>query len=268
MKTRLIALDLDNTLLNPQKEISLRNELILKKVHRYGIKVVLATGRPIKGILPFINQLNLLYKDDYSINFNGALVTNNVSGKTLFSQSIDKMDILPIYNLAKQYHFPLDIVSLQQAYSIVELGKSSYEDYIGSLMSFTNLNFTNLPEQNYYKFVCQDVPDKLDNIVSLLETYDNLTVVRSRRDLLEFLPRGTNKRKGLEKLLNHYGFKWSEVIAFGDEENDEGMLQSAGIGVAMQNAVPRIKEIANDTTASNANDGVALFLENYFSNNL
>lgn len=79
---------------------------------------------------------------------------------------------------------------------------------------------------------------------------------------------GPTREKGLEKLLNHYGFKWSEMIAFGDEENAEGMLQSAGIGVAMQNAVPRIKEIANDTTASNANDGVALFLENYFSSNL
>ncbi|WP_349515099.1 Cof-type HAD-IIB family hydrolase [Leuconostoc suionicum] len=268
MKTKLIALDLDNTLLNPQKKISLRNELILKKLHHDGIKVILTTGRPIKGILPFINQLNLLYKDDYSINFNGAVVTNNVSGENLFSHSIDKADILPIYNLAKQYHFPLDIVSLQQAYSIVELGKSSYEDYIGSLMSFTNLNFANLPEQNYYKFVCQDDPDNLDNIVSLFETFDNLTVVRSRRDLLEFLPKGTNKRKGLEKLLDHYGFKWSEVIAFGDEENDEDMIQSAGIGVAMQNAIPKIKEIANATTASNTNDGVALFLENYFSNNL
>ncbi|MEX0379904.1 Cof-type HAD-IIB family hydrolase [Leuconostoc sp. MS02] len=266
MKTKLIALDLDNTLLNPQKNISTRNELILKKLHRKGIKIILTTGRPIKGIVPFIKQLDLLKADDYAINFNGAVVVNNLNKKTLFSQDIVKKDILPIYNLAMTYHFPLDIVSLQQAYSIIELGKSTYENYIGSLMTFSNLSFTNLPDQKYYKFVCQDDPTKLDKIVALLKTVDDLTIVRSRRNLLEFLPKGTNKKIGLEKLMSHFGIEWSEVIAFGDEENDEDMIQAAGVGVAMGNAVTSVKRSANDVTVSNVDDGVAVFLENYFTN--
>lgn len=265
MATKLIALDLDNTLLNPQKEISLRSELVLKNLHQKGIKIVLTTGRPIKGILPFIRQLDLLQADDYAINFNGAVVVNNANQKTLFSHAMVKKDILPIYDLAMTYHFPLDIVSLQQAYSITELGKSTYENYIGPLMTFSDLNFAKLPDQKYYKFVCQDDPTKIDKISVLLKTVDNLTIVRSRRDLLEFLPRGTNKKNGLEKLISYFEFKWSDIMAFGDEENDEEMIQSAGVGVAMENAVVSVKKIANNVTLSNADDGVAVFLENYFT---
>ena len=80
----MVALDLDNTLLNSNKEISQRNEHVLKQLHQEGIKVVLCTGRPINAIWPYIEQLGLTDSDDYTVTFNGGLVINNESREHLF----------------------------------------------------------------------------------------------------------------------------------------------------------------------------------------
>ena len=76
---KMIALDLDNTLLNSDKEISARNERVLKALHDRGVHVVLCTGRPINAIWPYIEQLGLTRPDDFTITFNGGLVINNVT---------------------------------------------------------------------------------------------------------------------------------------------------------------------------------------------
>lgn len=80
---QMIALDLDNTLFNSDKEISPRNEQVLKRVHQAGVKIVLCTGRPINAIRNYLDQLELNQAEDYTINFNGGLVTNNQTGEFL-----------------------------------------------------------------------------------------------------------------------------------------------------------------------------------------
>lgn len=87
---KMVALDLDNTLLNSNKEISQRNERVLKQLHQQGIKVVLCTGRPINAIWPYIEQLGLTDPEDYTITFNGGLVINNESREHLFELGMKK----------------------------------------------------------------------------------------------------------------------------------------------------------------------------------
>ena len=81
---KMVALDLDGTLLTSDKKISQRNEAILKQLHHDGIKIVLCTGRPINAIWKYIEQLGLTNVDDYTITFNGALVIQNVGHAELF----------------------------------------------------------------------------------------------------------------------------------------------------------------------------------------
>lgn len=98
---KMVALDLDNTLLNSNKEISQRNERVLKQLHQQGIKVVLCTGRPINAIWPYIEQLGLTDPEDYTITFNGGLVINNESREHLFELGMKKSDLLPLFSYVK-----------------------------------------------------------------------------------------------------------------------------------------------------------------------
>lgn len=107
---KMIALDLDNTLLNSDKEISTRNAAVLKQLHEQGIRVVLCTGRPINAIWPYIEQLGLTKPDDYTITFNGGLVINNASREHLFELGMEKADLMPLFEYIKAEKIPLNVL--------------------------------------------------------------------------------------------------------------------------------------------------------------
>ena len=104
----------------------------------------------------------------------------------------------------------------------------------------------------------------IDAASDAAQSLKQLTVTRSRRTLLEILPPNVNKMNGLKAALNFYRIPREQLAAFGDEENDKDMLEYAGIGVAMGNAIPEIKQIADITVGSNDDDGVANYLIDYF----
>lgn len=260
-----IALDLDNTLLTSDKTISPKTEAVLKQLHTAGKRIVLCTGRPIKAIQPFLKQLDLEQPTDFAITFNGGLVQQNTTGDVLARNSVTKADIQPLYDYAQAQHFPLDVIDLKQVYSLVELGKSPYENFMRGLMPFKDVHFEDLPADDQFGKVVsayEDVASIQANLPQVVT--DKFHVVPSRRNLLEYLPAGTDKSAGLKALLAHFNEDFSNLMAFGDEENDLGMLKAAKVGVAMANAIPKVKAATTDDTLSNDDDGVAVFLENYF----
>ncbi|BDZ31693.1 Cof-type HAD-IIB family hydrolase [Lactiplantibacillus sp. WILCCON 0030] len=261
-----IALDLDNTLLTSEKTISPRNEAVLKQLHTAGIRVVLCTGRPIKAIQPLLKQLGLTTPTDYSITFNGGLVQQNATSEVLARTSISKADIAPLYAYAKTLRIPLDVIDLTQVFSLVDLGKSTYETFLNGLMPFHDVTFDELPADDQFGKVVSSTTKAVNNRANLPESVKaKFHAVPSRRNLLEFLPQHTDKASGLKQLLAHFGEDYSNLMAFGDEENDLGMLEAAEVGVAMDNAIPAVKAVATDHTLNNDADGVAVFLEQYFS---
>jgi len=260
-----IALDLDNTLLTSDKTISPKTEAVLKQLHAAGKRIVLCTGRPIKAIQPFLAQLALDQPNDYAITFNGGLVQQNVTGDVLARNSVTKADIQPLYDYAVANHFPLDVIDLKQVYSLVELGKSPYETFMNGLLPFHDVHFTDLPADDQFGKVVSAYEDVASIQAHLPQAVtDKFHVVPSRRNLLEYLPAGTDKSAGLKALLAHFGEDFSNLMAFGDEENDLGMLKAAKVGVAMANAIPAVKAATTDATLSNDDDGVAVFLDHYF----
>lgn len=264
---KMIALDLDNTLLNSRKEISKANEKILKSLHNAGQQIVLCSGRPIQAIMPMINQLGLNKPEDFSITFNGGLVQNNASKKILFQKTLNKAEVKTIYNFAKNLGFPLDVVGQSQVYSLVDLGKSSYQKFMRGLLKFTDLNFPDLPEKQPYGKVVSSAPGPIiDKIANNLPPVisKKFHVIPSRTTLMEFMAHNVNKASGLEKLLAHFGQSFDNLMAFGDHKNDIAMLKSARIGVAMGNAIPPVKKIANALADTNDHDGVGKYLKNYF----
>lgn len=267
---KMIALDLDNTLLNSNKEISERNANALRKLHEQGIKVVLCTGRPINAIWNYIEQLGLTECDDYTITFNGGLVINNVSRKHLSSHGLQldsKMN--EVFEFAHEHDYSLDVLDFDRVYEIMDMPRSIYKGTVKNI-EFRDSKFADLPVENhtYAKMVMAIPAERLKKIIPTIpeKIKNDFHVVQSQPHILEYLPVGVNKSGGLIKLLNHFGMDFSNLMTFGDADNDYEMIRDAADGVVVANGLDNVKKVANHITDTNDNDGVAVYLENKFAN--
>ena len=263
---KLIALDLDGTLLNSDKKISERNLATLKAAQDKGVKVVLTTGRPLKAMDFFLHELGTDGREDeYTITFNGGLVQRNtgeILDKTVFSYD----DVARIYEETDKLHIPLDAICEGLVYQIQSDQDSLYAQFNPAL-TFEPIDFSDLSsQQTYNKCVTAYAQEPLDAAIEQIspELFERYEIFKSREMLLEWSPKNVHKANGLEKLIAHLGIERSQVMACGDEANDLSMIEWAGLGVAMQNAVTIVKEAANVVTPmTNDEDAVAWAIEEY-----
>lgn len=261
-----IALDLDNTLLNSKKEISARNEQVLKRLHEQGIRVVLCTGRPINAIWPYIEQLGLTAPHDYTITFNGGLVINNVSKDHLFELGMGKDDLQPLLDYVHARQIPLDVLDFERVYELTDHQGSIYRTVLKNI-EFNDTASKDLPAITYSKAVMAIEPVTLNKIIADLprDLTDHYHAVQSQPMIMEFLPRKLNKAVGLKALLDHFSENFTNLMTFGDADNDLEMIEAAAKGVVMANGLPAVKAVADEVTDTNDNDGVAKFCERYFA---
>lgn len=270
---KLIALDLDNTLLLPDKKLSHRNKCILQTLHHHHIKIVLTTGRPLPNTKPILDQLNFTEKDDYVILFNGGLIKNLSNNNILLNKYFSIKNIQHILLILKSLSLPIDLVTQNHVYSIKEYGQSAYSQLISRSLPYSQINLSVLNTHTNFqfnKFVVCATSEQLSHLEKILSnsslTNNQFNFVRSRRTLLEFIPKNVNKALALNVLLEHLSLTPDNLMAFGDEENDIEMIKLARIGVAMGNAIPKVKAVADFQTLDNVHDGVSEFLESYFRN--
>lgn len=263
---KMIALDLDNTLLNSNKEISQRNEAVLKKLHAQGVHVVLCTGRPINAIWPYIEQLGLTKPDDFTITFNGGLVINNVTKEHLFELGMQRDDLAPLFDYVTTKQIPLDVLDFERVYELNDNPGSIYRTVLKHI-EFKDTAMADLPNTTYSKAVMAISPARLTAIIKELPA--NLTAnyhaVQSQPMIMEFLPQNVDKAVGLKALLDHFGLDFSNLMSFGDADNDLGMIKAAAQGIVMANGLPEVKKAATVITDSNDDDGVASYCERYFA---
>lgn len=264
---KMIALDLDNTLLNSDKQISIANQETLKVLHEQGIAVVLCTGRPINAVWPYVKQLDLLGPNDYTITFNGGMIVKNDDQSVLSKKSLSKADFNLIHQFATEYQLPLDILDFEKVYELTDLVKSTYQEVLNSPLQFVTSSFSALPDQEYSKAIMSEQVETLNQARANLsdEILAQYQIVRSQPQIMEFLPKNMSKAAGLKILLQHFNLDFANLMAFGDAENDKEMLQAAQMGVAMENASDEIKAIADDITLNHDDDGVAVYLHHYFN---
>lgn len=263
---KLIALDLDGTLLTTDKRLTDRTKETLKAARDRGIKVVLTTGRPLKAMDFFLHELGTDdHEDEYTITFNGGLVQKNtgeILDKTVFSYD----DVARLYEETEKLSLPLDAISEGTVYQIQSDQESLYTKFNPAL-TFVPVDFEDLSSQmTYNKCVTAFAQEPLDAAIQKIspELFDQYEIFKSREMLLEWSPNNVHKATGLAKLISHLGIDQSQVMACGDEANDLSMIEWAGLGVAMQNAVPEVKAVANVVTPmTNDEEAVAWAIEEY-----
>lgn len=238
---RAIILDLDGTLLDDNKKISDKTIEFLKQI-KEDIKILPASARQFCTIKPYLEKLDLLDDNNYTICFNGSLIVNNKE-KELFSSYIDRNVVIKIDD------FILDnnICWTYYLYDNRILRKD-----ISDIKEFATKN-------KIYKIVGISTPDVIDKIRNNLPKciLDNLEITSSELNRIEFVNKGMTKVKAIELLLNKLDIDKENVVAIGDGDNDIDMIKYVGCGIAMLNSPEIVKENADIVTKrSNNEDGV------------
>ena len=246
---KLIAVDIDGTLLNDQGQILPATIQAVQQAAAAGQKIVLCTGRPLCGVTDYLKQLGLWqHADQYVISYNGSLI-QTTNQKTLMSHQLQFSDYLDLLTPACMYVTPGD----QNSVILKEAATVKIK-----LQTRTLAEMRALPNLIPVKGMILDEPAKLDYLQTVMPKAfkQRFTVLRSQKDHLEFTHPLASKESALRQLTGLLKIEPAATMAIGDEQNDLGMIKAAGIGVAMGNAVSQLRAIADQVTADNNHNGV------------
>lgn len=271
MKKKLIAIDLDGTTLNDQSILTNKTIKTLQNIESLGHHIAIVTGRPYRTSKHIYEQLHIA---NPLVNFNGALchIPENPSWLNAYQVQLDMNIAIDM----SKYFSRLD------ANLMIFEGKDHYYSTSENLPIspfFPDKTAPILLEQNTVPHTSPIAITLFSGIEKqsqmkeqLQKRYGNTIEVRTwggSLPCLEVVSTGVQKAMGVEQVAKSFNIQQEDIMAFGDEENDREMIEYAGHGVAMQNAIPYIKSIADDVTPfTNDQDGLALYLEDYFQNTL
>lgn len=269
---KIIALDLDGTLLNTRKQLTNRNLRALEAAADAGHVIVPATGRALKAIPDEILSLPFIW---YVISINGACVTDQKTGERIYSAEIPKETALSLLSFASQFDCMYDCYwqdtgwtnrtfleniryynSDEEVIRLIRKSRRPVED----LDAFIALNAQSVQK---VQLCFRDLADRAAAVEQLKSDFPEIVATSSFRNNLELNWKTADKGRGLQVLSQYLNVPFKDTIAFGDSSNDLTMLQAAGEGVAMGNAADELKALCDAVTLSNDDDGVAAYLERY-----
>lgn len=265
---KLIAIDLDDTLLNKNKEISKENKIAVNKANSQNIKIVIASGRPYFRVHPILKELNLDNDNNYVISYNGAYISNGNNTKIIKRNVLNNQDINNI----------VDEITKHNLTFMVYVNDDIYTTYIPTFIKdklvFKDIDFKPLTIEEIRKLefankiIIADEETKIRKHVDTIKHNINgkYNVLKSATDFLEFLTIDSNKGIALKQLTSYLHLTKEEVMAIGDEENDLSMFDVASIKVAMENATLVLKQKSTFITKDQEHSGVAYAINNVLQN--
>lgn len=232
--------------------------------------------RPTSGLMDFARELDMDKHDGLLVSFNGSKVVDCQTNKVLFNESMSveegqavlehmkKFNVKPMIDKGNYMYvnnvFDNEILINGEPFNIIQ-----YESRGGKFKLCEKDDLAAFVDYPLNKILTAGDPDYLqENYKNMMDPFkDKLSCMFTAPFYFEFTAKGIDKAKALDTVLSPMGFKREEMIAFGDGDNDVSMIEYAGIGVAMENAVDDLKAIANEVTLSNEEDGIAYTLSKY-----
>lgn len=263
---KMICLDIDGTLLNSKHKISEETKKVIQFVaNEKHILVILVSARMPKGMLFLQKELNIVHP---MICYNGALILEDHN--ILSNNTIPISDVKQVYNMVKNIGVHISLYKDDEWY-IEEMDEwakqeSKITDTIPSIINFTDLfNIWVQENSGPNKILIMAQPSDIKRLDIKIKDYhsSNLNIYPSKPTYLEIMPNKASKTSAIEFLCKKFNIQKSEIIAIGDNYNDMGMLEFAGLGIAMGNAPDLVKQCADDITLSNDEDGVADAIKKY-----
>jgi Cof subfamily protein (haloacid dehalogenase superfamily) len=264
MPYKMLVLDMDDTLLTDDYQISARNKSLLMQAQEKGVYVVLASGRPTPAMTRYAEELELARFGSYMISYNGGCITSLKEKQAIFEQTLALPDIKQIYDFsqANKTH----ILSYINGVIVSE----TTSPWVMKEVEITGLNFEQVPSflatvsQPVVKCILLEEPSYLKQVETVLKSeHPQLSVSISKPFFLEVTQQGIDKAASLARLAAQLKIDASEIIAVGNAHNDLSMIEYAGLGVWVDNVTPELRPKAQVVVASNNDDGVAEVVERF-----
>ncbi len=279
---KLMAIDLDGTLLSSTGEVSEGTKLALQNARAQGTEVVLASGRPISSTKTLALELGV---DNYLISGNGSVVYDIQNDEIIYDRFLNKEQVIQIVRLCEQNSFYYNIYTEEEViakslnYNVLFYHKENIKKVEEKR---THINIVQDVEryiqesekEHFLKItVCDESKLIFNRIMTKLKEIDNVDVLEVEYMSKKRIKEGTedvniqyyytevtnknvNKWSAIEFLMEKFNLKKEEIVAIGDNLNDKEMIENAGLGVVMGNSNPKMKEIANVIVADNDSEGV------------
>ncbi|WP_150265772.1 Cof-type HAD-IIB family hydrolase [Paenibacillus tepidiphilus] len=262
---KLIAIDIDDTLINDDKEVTPATQTALEQAVAAGVVVTLATGRAYASAQAIARQTGLNVP---IITYQGALVKNLMDEKVLYERYVPQEAVRKLFQYCVEHNLHLQTYIDDKLYAREENQKLVEYSQLNKTRYYIEPDWEKLVEQPTPKMLIIDDPAFLDELSPVLRELlgDSVHITKSKPHFLEIMHHEGTKGLALEFLAGHFGCDLSETIAVGDSWNDHEMLEAAGLGVAMANAIPALKEIADFVTLSNNEDGVKYAIDKFILN--
>lgn len=261
---KIIALDLDGTLVKTDKSLPEENKEVLQMLAKKGVKIVLASGRPTQGIKHLATELGLFELGGYILSYNGGRLLDCSTNEIIYNQPLDRELACKVYDRAKEFN--LCTMCYDETSIFTDTPDHKYVNHEARLTKIPVVAVkdfkTSIPFGNV-KVLLAEEPEYVASIIDEFKEpfMKEMNIYRSDPFYIECVTKGIDKAKTLKRLCEITGVKQEEMIAFGDGYNDGSMIEFAGCGVAMKNAVDEVKQVANEITEfTNDESGVAKHL--------
>ena len=284
---KLVAIDLDGTMLNSYGVVTENTKNAIKRTIQKGIDVIIASGRPVDSIKTIANEIG---SKNYFIAGNGALIYDIQKDKNIYENYLNKEKVLEIIKMCEEnsisYNVYTDKTILAKAlkYNVLYYykenlkkpeDKQTHINIVENLYEYIN----KMEEEKFLKItICDENKSIFQSIIKKLDEIENIQVLEvshmSRKMIqqgteeipieyfyTEISSKNTDKWYALEYLMKKLKIKKEEIVTIGDNMNDKKMIEEAGLGIVMGQSNPLIKEIANEITTTNEEDGVAIALD-------
>ena len=289
---KLIAVDLDGTLLNSYGAVTENTKNAIKKVEEQGANVIIASGRPIDSIMTIANEIG---SDKYFIAGNGAIVYDMKKKEIIYEKCLPKQKVLDIIKICEEnsigynVYTEKEILTTSLKYNVLYYHKENLkkpEDKKTKISIINNMYeyIENDENSRFLKItVCDENKFVFNSIIRKLKEIRDIEVWEVSHMAKKMIRQGTeefsveyfyteisranvDKWNAIEFLAEKMGINQDEIMAIGDNINDKEMIEKAGLGVVMANSTPVVVNIANEVTAGNNDEGVAKILQKHYKN--
>ena len=288
---KLVAIDLDGTMLNSYGIVTENTKNTIKKLIQHGVEVIIVSGRPIDSIKTIAKEIE---SNNYFIAGNGALIYDIKKDEIIYEKYMSKQKVLEIIKICEEnsisYNVYTDKTILAKAlkYNVLYYHKENLKKEENKK---TNISIVEnmyeyvekLEETKFLKItICDDSKSIFNSILRKIKQIDDIDVLEVSHMSRKMIKQGTedvpieyfyteisnanvDKWNAIEFLIQKIGIEPEEVIAIGDNVNDKKMIENAGLGIAMKGSTSVVTDVAKDIAQSNDEDGVALMLQKYYS---
>jgi len=263
MSIKLIALDLDNTLVTKKTDFSEADLAAIKKARDAGIYVTLASGRAYRSLKIFLDRLNM---DTYSISTGGAIISDK-NNKRVYTQFVEPKTAAEIVRFAYENGYYAQVYINDDFYFYRQGRESELYEKATSVPGVLDESLVDQKTIETPKILFIDTPERIEALIPIIhERFPEVRAQRSFPEYLEINHMDCGKGSALKALGERLGVKREEIMAIGDSEIDVSMIEYAGVGVAMANAPEHIRQAADYVTSDVLSSGVAKAIEKFCFN--